>query len=177
MRLLAELLQSVLVGLTVVKCTVIVGLLRIASSLPFLKERLQEFEEQHNLVPYQNFWDDYGGKKMLAVVLKIFLGDLNKTAVLGSSAPNCKLVTTDEKPCKLLDFARGTRPLIVNFGSRSWPPFLINFLNNFTNVVRGFQDVADFVIVYICEAHPTDEWRWNVSFCLFVSSVYYVIDT
>ncbi|CAH3042745.1 unnamed protein product [Porites lobata] len=138
MPLLAELLQSVLVGLTVVKCTVIVGLLRIASSLPFLKERLQEFEEQHNLVPYQNFWDDYGGKKMLAVVLKIFLGDLNKTAVLGSSAPNCKLVTTDEKPCKLLDFARGTRPLIVNFGN-----------------------VADFVIVYICEAHPTDEWRWN----------------
>ena len=173
MPLLAELLQSVLVGLTVVKCTVLVGLLRIASSLPFLKERLQEFEEKHNLVPYENFWENYGGKQMLAAVLKIFLGDLNKTAVLGSSAPNCKLVTTDEKPCKLLDFARGTRPLIVNFGSRSWPPFLINFLNNFTNVVRGFQDVADFVIVYICEAHPTDEWRWNVSFfCLFVSSVY-----
>ncbi|CAH3038451.1 unnamed protein product [Porites evermanni] len=137
MRLLAELLQSVIVGLTVVKCTILVGLLRIASSLPFLKERLQEFEEQHLLVPHQNFWDDYGGKQMLAAVLKIFLGDLKKTAVLGSSAPNCKLVTTDEKPCKLLDFARGTRPLI------------------------GFQDVADFVIVYICEAHPTDEWRWN----------------
>lgn len=21
--------------------------------------------------------------------------------------------------------------------------------------------MADFLIVYICEAHPTDEWRWN----------------
>lgn len=39
-------------------------------------------------------------------------------------------------------------------------------MNNFTKVVRDFEDVADFVIVYICEAHPTDEWRWNVSdFC------------
>ena len=39
-------------------------------------------------------------------------------------------------------------------------------MNNFTKVVREFEDVADFLIVYICEAHPTDEWRWNVSdFC------------
>ena len=40
-------------------------------------------------------------------------------------------------------------------------------MNNFTKVVRDFEDVAEFVIVYICEAHPTDEWRWNVSvlFC------------
>lgn len=42
-------------------------------------------------------------------------------------------------------------------------------MNNFTKVVRDFEDVAEFVIVYICEAHPTDEWRWNVSiFFVFV---------
>lgn len=117
--MLAELGHSICLGITVLKCTIFVGLLRIVSSLPFLKERLQKLEERNLLVPYQNFWDDYGGKKMFSAVLKIFIGDQNKTAVLGSSAPNCKLVTTKGKPCKLLDFANGNRPLIVNFGSCS----------------------------------------------------------
>lgn len=165
--MLAELSRQVALGITALKYTILVGLLRIASSIPYVKERLQKFEERHLLVPYQDFWDDYGSNKMLAAVLKIVLGDIKKTARLGYPAPNCRLVSTDGKQCRLLDFARGSRPLVVNFGSYSWPPFFINLMNNFTKVVRDFEDVAEFVIVYICEAHPTDEWRWNVSEFLF----------
>lgn len=117
--MLAELSYRVGLGIAVLKTTILVGLLRIASSLPFFKERVKKFEERHLLVPYQNFWDEYAGKKMFAAVLKIFVGDFKKTALLGSSAPNCKLVTAEGKECRLLDFARGNRPLVVNFGSCS----------------------------------------------------------
>ena len=117
--MLAELSHQILLGFTALKVAILVGLLRIASSIPYLKEHLQKYEEHYLLVPYQNFWDDYGSKKMLSAVLKIVLGDLNKTARLGTSAPNCRLVSTDEKECRLLEFARGCRPLVVNFGSYS----------------------------------------------------------
>ena len=115
--MLAELSRQVLLVFTALKYTILVGLLRIGSTIPFVKERIQKFEERYLLVPYQDFWDDYGSNKMLAAVLKITLGDIKKTARLGNPAPNCKLVSTDGKECRLLDFARGSRPLVVNFGS------------------------------------------------------------
>jgi len=115
--MLATLSHSIGLGLAVLKTTFIVGVLKIASSLPYLKTLVQKFEEKHLLVPYQNFWDDYASRKMYAAVLKIFIGDHNKTALLGHSAPDCKLVTTDGEECRLLNFARGNRPLVVNFGS------------------------------------------------------------
>ncbi len=117
--MLAELTHQVLLGFTALKCTILIGLLWIASFIPYVRERIQKYEEHHVLVPYQNFWHYYASNKMLSAVLKVMLGDVNKTARLGNAAPNCRLVTTNEKECRLLDFARGSRPLVVNFGSYS----------------------------------------------------------
>lgn len=116
-NMLAELGHSILLSVTALQATILVILLRIGSSIPYVKERIKKFEERKLLVPYQNFWDEYAGSKMLAGVLKIMLGDVNKTARLGDLAPNCRLVSTDGKECRLLDFAKGTRPLVLNFGS------------------------------------------------------------
>ena len=116
-NMLAELSRQVALGITALKYTILVGLLRIGSSIPYVKERIQKYEERHVLVSHKNFWDTYGSNKMLKVVLKIVLGDVKRTARLGTPAPNCKIVSTDGKECRLLDFARGSRPLVVNFGS------------------------------------------------------------
>ena len=37
--------------------------------------------------------------------------------------------------------------------------------------------MADFLVVYIGEAHPSDGWRWNVSdiFYVIVSDIFYLI--
>lgn len=39
-------------------------------------------------------------------------------------------------------------------------------LHDFGEIVRDFSDVADFVIVYIEEAHPSDGWALKVSLSL-----------
>ena len=114
---MSALTHRIATGLTVVKVAILVIVLRIASYIPFLKERLIRREERYFKVPYQDFWDDYGTTKMFSTVLKSFKCDLNKTVQLGSRAPNCKLVTTEGKECTLLDFVNGNRPLVLNFGS------------------------------------------------------------
>uniref|UniRef100_A0AAY4BBF6 Iodothyronine deiodinase n=1 Tax=Denticeps clupeoides TaxID=299321 RepID=A0AAY4BBF6_9TELE len=46
--------------------------------------------------------------------------DLFKTAHVGSAAPNTEVVVLHEpKRARILDYARGRRPLILNFGSCS----------------------------------------------------------
>ena len=114
---MSALTHRITTGLTVLKVAILVIVLRIASHIPFVKERLKRREERYLKIPYQDFWDDYGTTKMFSAVLKLFICDLNKTVQLGSRAPNCKLVTTEGKECTLLDFVNGNRPLVLNFGS------------------------------------------------------------
>lgn len=161
--LLATLTYTILWPLIVVRIALAIGLMRIASSLPIIKDEIKRYNEKFLLVPYENFWQSWCSLKMLREVVRINLADLHRKARLGSSAPNCKLVSTDGREYKLLDLPKGNRPLVLNFGSCSWPPFFIRLQNDFSKVVREFADVADFLVVYISEAHPTDGWRWNVS--------------
>lgn len=108
-----------------------------------------------------------------------FLLDAYKQVKLGCEAPNSKLVKVPEgsrwsttisdssvppdarirnrDECHLLDFESSDRPLVVNFGSATWPPF-ISHLPAFRQLVEDFSDVADFLLVYIDEAHPSDGW-------------------
>lgn len=161
--MLSSVAYTILWPLTVIRVAIGIGLMRIACSIPILKDEIMRYNERFLLIPYEDFWQTWCSWKMLRAVVQLTLGDLNKTARLGSPAPNCHLVSTDEKECRLLDMARGNRPLVLNFGSCSWPPFFIRLKNDFTKVVREYADVADFMVVYISEAHPTDGWRWNVS--------------
>uniref|UniRef100_A0A8C9RSS3 Iodothyronine deiodinase n=1 Tax=Scleropages formosus TaxID=113540 RepID=A0A8C9RSS3_SCLFO len=88
----------------------------------------------------------------LRSVWNSFLLDAYKQVKLGGEAPNSKVVKVPDTPsrrrsvgsrtgdeCHLLDFESSDRPLVVNFGSE-------------------FSDVADFLLVYIEEAHPSDGW-------------------
>ncbi|CAG5866514.1 unnamed protein product [Menidia menidia] len=71
--------------------------------------------------------------------------DYLKAAHLGHPAPNTEVVQlADQRRCRILDHAKDKRPLILNFGS--W-------------VVQQNADIADSVVVYIEEAHPSDGWK------------------
>lgn len=117
--MLSSAVYAVLWPLTVIRITLAIGLMRIASSIPILKDKIKRYNEKFLLVPYEDFWQSWCSWKMLRAVMQLTLGDLNKTARLGSPAPDCELVSTDQKECRLLDLARGERPLVLNFGSCS----------------------------------------------------------
>uniref|UniRef100_A0A3P9JPS2 Iodothyronine deiodinase n=1 Tax=Oryzias latipes TaxID=8090 RepID=A0A3P9JPS2_ORYLA len=116
----------------------------------------------------------------LRAIWNSFLLDAYKQVKLGCEAPNSKVVKVPESPrwsssinsmtsvprgaraqtgdeCRLLDFESSDRPLVVNFGSATCPPF-ISHLPAFRQLVEDFSDVADFLLVYIDEAHPSDGW-------------------
>jgi len=76
----------------------------------------------------------------------------------GMTAPNPKVETFDKKTVHLLDFVKQNRPLVVNFGSCTWPPFMSK-LAQFNSLVADFDDAFDFVTVYVSEAHANDDWN------------------
>lgn len=115
-------------------------------------------------LPPEVYWDSLFGPKMFGHVWHSVEVDVKKRAHLGSKAVNCPLVSLDDgKFCRLLDFARGNRPLVVNFGSCTCPVFMKR-MEKYVQLVADFKDVADFVNVYIEEAHPQDGWAFEVRY-------------
>lgn len=114
-------------------------------------------------MPQDDYWDTMFTRQMLKGLWRFIFLDINKKTKLGAKAYNSPLFSVDGKKCfRLLETSKCGRPLVVNFGSSSWRPFLTK-LREFGEVVHDFADIADFVIVYIEEAHPSDGWAFKVS--------------
>ncbi|KAK3744431.1 hypothetical protein QZH41_003167 [Actinostola sp. cb2023] len=67
------------------------------------------------------------------------------------------------RKCKMLDKYTPGRPLVVVFGSCTCPSFMAS-LRDLDEVVREFIDMADFVMVYIDEAHAEDGWKFKENY-------------
>ena len=78
---------------------------------------------------------------------------------VGLQAPNINIIlyVLGEARKKLLNMQQAGRPLVVNFGSCTWSPFMSN-LDDFNKIVPEFDSYADFVDVYISEAHLLEGW-------------------
>lgn len=102
------------------------------------------------------------GWEMYKAVTETLMIDLQKKAKPGKEAPNPSLVSADgQSRTHLLDFANESRPLVINFGSCTCPVFMKG-LREFSEIMADFSDVADFLVIYISEAHPTDGWAFKV---------------
>lgn len=125
-------------------------------------------------LPTELYWDSLFTWKMLQNVYYCVLADKNKNVKLHGKAYNSPVVSVDGKRChRLLDFARGSRPLVLNFGSSTCPVFM-QMLKRYQQLKDDFSEVADFAVVYIEEAHPVDGWAFKVktgfSMCFSVCS-------
>jgi len=95
--------------------------------------------------------------KQISTMLKVELKNLNKTAKLYSSSPNPELHDPESGVTKhLLSVAAKSVPLVVNFGSCSWSPFMVN-LARIKKIQAKFANKVTFLTVYVQEAHPSEE--------------------
>nr|XP_053653772.1 thyroxine 5-deiodinase-like [Cherax quadricarinatus] len=84
--------------------------------------------------------------------------EVNMVAEMGGQAPNPVMLRHQGRTqCHLLSGANPGKPLVINFGSSTCPVFMAN-LEKFRELTEEFCEVADFVLVYTAEAHPSDGW-------------------
>lgn len=112
----------------------------------------------------EEFWHTMFNTEMRNTLLHILWRDLVKRAFLHGPAIDVPVLCLDGKiprRCNLLDFQKPGRPLVINFGSCSWPEFMVD-LQQFNKMVRRYQGQVDFLVLYIEEAHPVDGWAFKV---------------
>lgn len=114
-------------------------------------------------LPTEVYWHSLFTWPMLKSLRNMILLELQRSARIDHPAPNPTLVSTDGlSHCRLFNFCKGNRPLVVNFCSWTCPVFRAR-VGEFLSIVQEFSDVADFLTVYIDEAHPTNGWAFEVS--------------
>uniref|UniRef100_A0A8C0HHC8 Iodothyronine deiodinase n=1 Tax=Chelonoidis abingdonii TaxID=106734 RepID=A0A8C0HHC8_CHEAB len=91
---------------------------------------------------YENWGPTFFSFKYLLFVLKVKWKRLEDAAFLGHNAPNTPVADFRGEVHHILDFMQDNRPLVLNFGSY-------------------FNSIADFLIIYIEEAHATDGWAFK----------------
>lgn len=114
-------------------------------------------------LPVASYWDSLFSDQMFENVWHSVVLDLNKKIKKDREAPNSPVVSLSGKHCfPLLQMAKSGRPLVLNFGSCTCPIFMSQ-LDAFQKMANEFSQVADFCVVYIEEAHPSDGWALKVS--------------
>ena len=114
-------------------------------------------------LPVNSYWDSLFTDRMFQNVWHSVALDLNKKIKQDSEAPNSPVVSLTGKHCfPLLQMSKPGRPLVLNFGSCTCPIFMSQ-LDEFKKMANQFSHVADFCVVYIEEAHPSDGWALRVS--------------
>jgi peroxiredoxin len=94
------------------------------------------------ILPFETMWNSARGGRLKP----------------GDPAPDFRLPTLDHKTAVQLSAFRGSRPVVLVFGSYTWPPFRreVPALNQLFDT---YQDRVAFYAVYIQEAHPSDIWQ------------------
>ena len=114
-------------------------------------------------LPVASYWESLFSDQMFQNVWHSVELDLYKKIKEGCKAPDTPVVSLSAKHCfSLLKMAKPGRPLVLNFGSCTCPIFMSQ-LDAFQKMVNDFSQVADFCVVYIEEAHPSDGWALKVT--------------
>lgn len=85
------------------------------------------------------------------------IGSLQPGPALDEAAPDFTLKTTDGKSELTLSTLVGPKPVVLIFGNVTCGPFRGQG-GNIEKLVRRYGDRANFAMVYVREAHPSDGW-------------------
>ncbi len=101
------------------------------------------------------------GPSRLTLIKGLFrqeIGSLQPGPSVGDRAPDFTLRTLDGAKEVTLSKLVGPRPVVLIFGNFTCGPFRMQ-AGNVEKLYRHYKDRADFVMVYVREAHPIDGWR------------------
>lgn len=101
------------------------------------------------------------GPSRLTLIKGLFrqeIGSLQPGPAVGDRAPDFTLRTLDGAKEVTLSKRVGPRPVVLIFGNFTCGPFRMQ-AGNVEKLYRHYKDRADFVMVYVREAHPIDGWR------------------
>lgn len=97
------------------------------------------------------------------------VGSLQPGPKLDETAPDFTLKTNDGKSEITLSRVIGPKPVVLIFGNFTCGPFRSQ-AGNIEKLYRRYKDRANFLMVYVREAHPTDGWRMSSNDRLGVST-------
>jgi alkylhydroperoxidase family enzyme len=86
------------------------------------------------------------------------IGSLQPGPAVGETAPEFTLRKVDGSGTVRLSDLVGEKPVVLVFGNITCGPFRSQ-AGNIEKLYRRYQDRANFVMIYVREAHPTDGWR------------------
>jgi thiol-disulfide isomerase/thioredoxin len=86
------------------------------------------------------------------------LGSMNEGPHIDEAAPDFTLKSPDGKTTIQLSKLLGSRPVVLVLGNFTCGPFR-SYVPQMDTVYQRHKDHANFVMVYVREAHPTDGWR------------------
>ena len=90
------------------------------------------------------------------------LGSLQEGPAVGDAAPDFELKTADGKQKVKLSGLVGKKPVVLVLGNYSCTPFR-GLYKQIEDVKKKYGEEAEFLMVYVREAHPTDGWRMKVN--------------
>jgi hypothetical protein len=123
------------------------------------KDHLVPEDVRRALVPRGGFLP--GDAPKMDVLVKGFfageIGSFSEGPKLGDAAPDFTLKTADGKESVSFKKLTGSKPVVLLFGNFTCGPFR-GLYPEVDAVYRRFKDDANFLMVYVREAHPTDGW-------------------
>ena len=103
--------------------------------------------------------DEWAIKRTLMTGLaRSEIGSVCEGPALGAVAPDFTLATRDGSKRITLSDVVGRKPVVLIFGNYTCGPFRRQF-PLIDDLCRRYGDRAEFLLVYVREAHPTDGWR------------------
>ena len=88
------------------------------------------------------------------------IGSIQEGPKVGAAAPDFTLKTPDGKETVVLSKLVGKKPVVLVFGNFTCGPFR-GLYPDVDAVHERYKEDAEFVMVYVREAHPTDGWKMD----------------
>ncbi len=128
------------------------------------KDFLSAYDMRGALIPRGAMGFSPGDAPTIPVLVKgLFAGEIGSISegpIVGSTAPDFELKTSDGKQSVTLSKVIGPKPVVLVFGNFTCGPFR-SLYPDVESLYAKYKDKATFFMVYVREAHPTDGWKMD----------------